>query len=104
MSYTSIVVLISIAITFGLRALPFIAFRNRSMPEWLNYLGKVLPPTIMAVLVVYCLKEVPYDWSYTGVAGIAGVLVTIVSYKKTHNTFLGILLGTVTNMLLLHLL
>ena len=55
-----LVVLVSFACTFFLRALPFLAFSGeRKMPAWLDRLGPALPPAIMAVLVVYCLKSVP---------------------------------------------
>lgn len=55
-----LVVLVSFACTFFLRALPFLAFSGeRKMPAWLDRLGHALPPAIMAVLVVYCLKSVP---------------------------------------------
>ena len=64
-----LVVAVSAGITFFLRALPFLAFRGeRKMPEKLIYLGKILPLAIMAVLIVYCLKETGSDFSHTGIA------------------------------------
>lgn len=56
--YTLAAILVSVACTLSLRALPFLIFtKNRPMPEWLRRLGKTLPMAIMAVLVVYCLKD-----------------------------------------------
>ena len=53
-----LMIVVSALITFGLRAIPFIMFRNdKTMPPKLIYLGKILPSAIMAVLIVYCLKD-----------------------------------------------
>lgn len=53
-------IVLSAAITFGLRALPFLIFSGeRKMPDWLQKLGEMLPSAIMAVLIIYCLKDVP---------------------------------------------
>ncbi len=97
-------IIISAVITFFLRALPFIAFRGeRRMPEKLIYLGNVLPSAIMAVLIVYCLKDVAANFKSCGVPDLVSVLSVAVSYKWKHNTLLSIMLGTACNMLLLHM-
>lgn len=99
------VVVVSIMITFSLRALPFLIFRGeRRMPLFLEKLGKTLPPAIMAVLVVYCLKQVVTDFATYGIPQLAATAVVAASYKWKHNTFLSIGAGTACNMLLLHIL
>lgn len=96
-----VAIFISAVITFGLRALPFVAFRGgRQMPEKLIYLGKILPSAIMAVLIVYCLKDAIQDMRGAGIAQFVAVIVVAVSYKWKHNTLVSIALGTVCNMLL----
>lgn len=98
-------VFVSAGITFALRALPFVAFRDgRMMPERLAYLGKILPSAIMAVLVVYCLKNAVTDWKMLGVPEFAAAAVTAASYKWKHNVLVSIALGTACNILLLHLI
>lgn len=93
------------AVTFCLRGLPFLFFgKMRAMPRWLKRLGTTLPAAIMAVLVVYCLKNAAEDWIHTGVPEITAVLVVALTYKWEHNTFLSILAGTLCNMALLRLL
>lgn len=98
-------VLVSAVCTFILRALPFLAFNGeRNMPLWLDRLGQVLPAAIMAVLIVYCLKDVGSD--LRGIAfpkGIA-VVVVAVSYKWKHNTLISIAVGTGLYMVLLRVL
>ena len=49
------------AVTFLTRALPFLLFdRGEHPPKIVLYLGKVLPPAIIAMLIVYCLKGVSF--------------------------------------------
>ena len=96
-----LIIIMCAIITFGLRALPFAVFRGkRKMPVWLEQLGKALPPLIMAVLIVYCLKDAIRDVRGVGIAQFVAVIVVAVSYKWKHNTLVSIALGTVCNMLL----
>ena len=100
-----LVVLVSFACTFFLRALPFLASSGeRKMPAWLDRLGPALPPAIMAVLVVYCLKSVPDEWYPGGLCQLLAVAVTALVHKWKHNTFLSIILGTALYMLLIRTL
>ena len=86
-----IAIFVSAVITFGLRALPFLVFQEgKELPDQIKRLGMVLPSSIMAVLIVYCLKDVGDDF------------ITAVSYKWKHNTLISILLGTVSYMMFLH--
>ncbi len=96
-------IVLSAAITFGLRALPFLIFSGeRKMPDWLQKLGEMLPSAIMAVLIIYCLKDAPSDFAGTGIQKLLAVLVVAVSYHFKRGTFFSIFLGTAVYMLLLH--
>lgn len=82
-----------------LRALPFLIFKgNKILPKSVQTLGRTLPSAIMAVLIVYCLKDAREDFMGTGVWQLLAVFVVAVSYKWKHNTFLSILLGTISYM------
>ena len=99
-----LIILISAIITFILRALPFIVFNGKiKMPDALERLGKVLPSAIMAVLIVYCLKDVPSDILNTGSPKLLAVLAVVISYRLKKNTFLSIILGTGLYMILITL-
>ena len=68
------------AVTFLTRALPFLLFdRGDHPPRLVLYLGKVLPPAIIAMLIVYCLKGIsfasPAGWVPSLLAGGAAVLL-----------------------------
>ena len=48
------------------RAFPYIVFSKGKIPKDIVYLGKVLPPVIMIILLVYSLRKVnitkaPYE-------------------------------------------
>lgn len=100
-----VAILVSALITFGLRAIPFLVFgKGKTMPPKLIYLGKILPSAIMAVLVVYCLKDVAVDFFSYGIPELVATAIVVTSYKWKHNTLLSILLGTICNMLLLRIM
>lgn len=100
--YILLAIVMSALITFGLRALPFVLFRGgRSMPEWMQRLGQILPSAIMAVLIVYCLKGTKSNPIGIGIPGIIAVAVVVASYKRKHNTFISIIVGTAAYMIML---
>ena len=84
MPLTPVESLLSIAVmagvTFLTRALPFLLFdRGEHPPKLVLYLGQVLPPAIIAMLIVYCVRGVtfaaPAGWVPTLLAGLAAVLL-----------------------------
>ena len=88
-------------VTAFLRFVPFILFsKNKKTPHIIEKLGKALPYAIMAMLVVYCLKDI----SFSGVSGflpqIISTLVVLVLHIVKRNTLLSIIGGTVSYMLL----
>ena len=62
-----IAIFVAAVITFGLRSLPFLVFQEgKELPDQIKRLGMVLPSSIMAVLIVYCLKDVGDDFMADG--------------------------------------
>ncbi|MBR3910841.1 MAG: AzlD domain-containing protein [Anaerotignum sp.] len=98
-----IIIAICAVCTFLERALPFIIFRGREVPEIVRYLGRVLPMAIMATLVMYCLKGI----SFSSAAGFAPMLIASALTALLHiwrgNTMLSIFGGTVCYMLLVQM-
>ena len=100
--YILLAMAVSAVITFMLRALPFAIFRGeRHMSDSIVKLGQVLPATIMAVLIIYCIKDAFGAWIGIGIPKLLAILTVGVSYKWKHNTFISIAIGTVVYMLLL---
>lgn len=90
--------------TIGLRALPFLIFGGkREVPRIVKYLGEVLPASIMAVLVVYCFRNIDFQsTSHCLPALLAGALVAGLHFWKK-NILLSIGMGTVCYMILIQL-
>lgn len=88
-------------ITFLLRGLPFLIFTDKKRtPESIIYLGQVLPPAIIGMLVIYCLKDCHIHNIYLFPPEfLAGILVVILQCWK-RNILLSITLGTLLNMFL----
>lgn len=86
--------------TIAIRFMPFVLFRNRT-PEPILYLGGKLPYCAMAMLVVYCLKDVHFDTPGGFLPELIASFVVVFSYRWKHSTALSILAGTVTYMLLI---
>lgn len=55
---TSFLIILAVALTtFATRVLPFLIFpKGKEIPEVVRYLGRVLTPTVIGMLVIYCLK------------------------------------------------
>jgi len=83
------------------RFLPFILFpAGRTTPKYIQYLGRVLPPAALGLLVIYCLKDVDFAGAAHGLPElIAMALVTALHFWKK-NTLLSIAAGTVCYMAL----
>ena len=93
------VILIMAALTAALRFLPFVMF-SKGTPKTIVYLGNLLPNAIMAMLVVYCLKNVSFTAGSHGIPEALAVLLVAVLHKWKHNMLLSILGGTAAYMVL----
>lgn len=83
------------------RFLPFILFpSSKTPPRFIQYLGKVLPPAVIGLLVVYCLKDVSFIAGSHGLPELIAILCIILLYLWKKNTLLCIGLGTVIYMAL----
>lgn len=96
------IVVISL-ITAMLRFAPFIIFRNKT-PDFILYLGKVLPEAVMAMLVVYCLKNVSFIKGNYGLPEIISLITVIVLHIWKHNTLLSIISGTIIYMIFVQMI
>ena len=88
-------------VTFLTRALPFLLFdRGESPPRLVLYLGRVLPPAIIAMLIIYCLRGVSFLTPGGWVPQLLCVGVVVVLHLWKHNNLLSIFGGTVLYMAL----
>lgn len=97
-----LITIIAIALgTMITRFLPFVLFpENKKTPKIVMYLGNVLPPAMMGLLVVYCLKSVSVVKAPHGIPELAAILVIVILHKWKSNVLLSIGFGTIVYMLL----
>mgnify|MGYP000928649065 CR=1 FL=1 len=87
--------------TLLIRVLPFALFpEHKKTPKYIEYLGVVLPFTIIGMLVIYCLKDVTLTTHPYGIPEFIGVLSTVILHLWKNNTLLSIGSGTIIYMLL----
>ena len=99
MGHSALLVALMSAFTILLRFLPFLVFRKR-VPPFIAYLGKVLPPAIIGMLVVYCLRNTVIFTFPFGIPELIAVMVVVLLQIWRHRSLLSILAGTAVYMLL----
>lgn len=89
------------AVTFLTRALPFLLFdRGQEPPKVILYLGRALPPAVMAMLVVYCLRGMDFSSTPGWLPQVIAVGAVAALHRWKHNTLLSIFGGTLLYMVL----
>ena len=98
------------------RFIPFLVFRpGKPTPKYIMYLGKVLPASVFALLVVYCLRHIFYvqknvvgDWHFIlssdAAAQIIAVIFTIAIHLWKKSMMWSIAAGTLCYMILIRTL
>ena len=90
-----IIVLVALT-TFATRVTPFLVFpKGKEIPKTIQYLGKVLTPAIIGMLVIYCLKNVSILSAPHGIPELISVAVVAVLHIWKRNNLLSIGVGTV---------
>ena len=98
------IIFVSALITFATRVIPFLIFpEGKKIPKAVEYLGKVLAPAIIGVLVVYCLKDTPILTVPHGIPEGIAVAVTVLLHVWKRNNLLSIGAGTILYMVLIQI-
>lgn len=97
---TLITILVVALGTMITRFSPFLLFPDhKEPPKIIGYLGKMLPPAMMGLLVVYCLKNVSVLTSPYGIPELIAILSIVLLHKWKNNVLLSIGGGTVVYMI-----
>ncbi len=98
----SVIIIVLVALTtFATRAIPFILFpEGKEIPKAVQYLGKVLPPAVIGMLVVYCFKSVNLLSFPFGLPELIAGAVVVILHVWKRNNLLSIGVGTVLYMVL----
>ena len=89
--------------TVLLRFLPFVIFGKRETPKIILYLGRVLPFSVMGMLVIYCLRNISFTAAPHGLPELISVALVVILHLLRRNTLLSIIGGTACYMLLCQL-
>lgn len=103
-THSILMVAVISAVTILLRFLPFLIFGKRKTPEYISYLGRVLPYSIMGMLVVYCLRNVSVLTVPYGIPELIACAIVILTHIWKRNTLLSILSGTLVYMFMVQFL
>jgi len=107
MGITQQIIMIAMVVlgTMLTRFVPFLVFPSgKQTPKYIQYLGKVLPPAVFGLLVVYCLKDVRLFSGSHGIAECIGVTTVVLLHIWKKNMFFSIAGGTIVYMLLVQLI
>lgn len=100
--HTLLLILVIAAVTLITRALPFMLFpKGRQTPKFVVYLGRVMPPAVIGMLVVYCFKDVSVTAWPNGLPELICAAAVVLLHLKWRNTLLSVGAGTILYMLLI---
>ena len=84
------------------RFLPFAVCRSSlPTPRYIQYLGKVLPGAVFAMLVIYCLRNISLLQGSHGLPELLASAVTVALHLWKRQMLLSIAGGTICYMLLI---
>ena len=101
-SHSAILVAVMSLVTILLRFLPFLVFRKK-VPPCITYLGRVLPPAIIGMLVIYCLKDVSILSKPFGIPELIAAICVVGLQVWRRNSLVSILTGTVVYMVMVQM-
>ena len=102
----SFLIIVVVAITtFATRVIPFLVFpKGKEIPKTVQYLGKVLTPAVIGMLVVYCLKDVKFLSAPFGAPELIGCAIVALLHLWKRNSLLSIGVGTVAYMIMVQVI
>ena len=101
----SLVMIAVVAVaTFATRAASFLLFpKGKEVPDSVKYVGMVLPPAVIGMLVVYCLRSTQVFAYPYGVPELIACLAVIGLHAWRRNVLLSVGAGTILYMVLVQM-
>ncbi|WP_030670334.1 branched-chain amino acid transporter permease [Streptomyces rimosus] len=97
--YAVAAVLVTTAVTWGLRALPFAALTPLRASRTVRYLSARMPAGVMVILLAYCLRDLSLT-EKRSLAPLVALAVTVGLHLWRRNALLSILGGTAVHVIL----
>ncbi len=103
--YLLAVIAVTAIVTIFTRAVPFLFFaRTDRPPDYILYLGKVLPPAVMAMLLIFSVRTASVYAYPHGIPEFASLALVVLLHVWKRNTLLSIAGGTILYMILVQLI
>ncbi len=87
-------------VIFATRLFPFALFSKRQPPKFLRFAASYMPPMVMMVLIVYCLRTVSFLEKPFGIPHLCGIVVTVLLHAWKKNAMISISGATIVFMAL----
>ena len=99
---SSLIMIAAISLgTFATRAASFLVFpKGKEVPPKVVFIGRILPPAIIGMLVVYCLRSTSVLAYPYGIPELIAGLTVVILHLWKRNIFLSIGAGTILYMVL----
>ena len=94
-----LIILVIAVANFITRFLPYFIM-PKEIPSFINYISNILPNVIIAMLVVYCLKDANFLAPFYGLKEFIGILVVVVLHLSLKIPIVSILGGVMCYMIL----
>lgn len=101
--YLVLFILVMALATFATRAIPFVLFKNKGDHPLIAYLGNVLPPAIMLLLLIYCFKDIDLSKPEAGTAEAVALAVVAGLHLLFKHPLISIGAGTLCYMFMIRL-
>lgn len=103
---SSLIMIAAVAIaTFATRAASFVVFpKGKEVPPTVKYIGTVLPPAVIGMLVVYCLRSTQLFAYPYGIPELIACLAVIGLHAWRRSVLLSVGAGTVLYMVLVQMI
>ncbi len=100
--HSLVIIIVTAAVTFLTRLIPFLLFpAGKQIPKVVQYLGKVLPPAVIGMLIIFCFKNVSITSASHGIPELICAVLVVVLHIWKRNNLLSIGSGTVLYMVLI---
>ena len=101
LDHAMLVILVMGIVTLATRILPVLIFgQGKKVPDYILYLGKVVPYTAMGLLIVYCLKDMSLFASSHALPELLALAIVSGTYLWKRNTIFSVVIGTAVYMLM----
>ena len=84
------------AVTYALRAFPFVTLRGKEESLLVRLVGTSMPLGVMVILVIFALMDTDFHALSSWVPAAGGILVTAAIHFKWTNAMLSIVAGVAT--------